>query len=82
VRIIVPLSELCRAAAVTMGYSYAREHELLKQSPYPYRQIMAIQAMQKLCLTILRLAKHKPKDRIEVPILIWHRLHAHSPTTD
>ena len=78
-RIIVSLSALCEAASFTYGNSYAKEYALLQQSPYPYHEIMALQKLQKLCLTILRLAKHRPQDRIHVPIVIWRRLNAHTP---
>lgn len=65
---------LCDAAAFCLGNSYAKEHQLLLQSPYPYREIRKLNALQKVCLTILRLAKHKPKPMVEIPVKIWNEI--------
>ena len=68
----VKLSDLCDAAAFCLGNSYAKEYALVNSYPYPYRDVKKVQALQTLCMTILKLAKHRPKDMIEIPVVIWN----------
>ncbi len=70
--ITVKLSDLCDAAAFCLGNSYAKEHGLVNSFPYPYREVKKVQALQKLCMTILRLAKHRPKPNVAIPVTIWN----------
>ena len=72
--ITVKLSDLCDAAAYCLGGSYAKEYQLTQQYPYPYREIKRIAALQHLCMTILKLAKIRPKETITVPVKIWNDL--------
>ena len=72
--ITVKLSDLCDAAAFCLGNSYAKEYTLINSFPYPYREVKRVQALQKLCMTILKLAKHKPKDNVPIPVTIWNDL--------
>ena len=70
----VTLSALTDAAAFCLGNSYAKEYGLVNSFPYPHREVKRVQALQTLCMTILKLAKHKPKDMIEIPVVIWNDL--------
>ena len=70
----VRLQDLCDTAAFCLGNSYAKEYTLVNATPCPHRELKKIQALQTLCMTILKLAKHKPKDRIDIPISIWNDL--------
>ncbi len=70
--ITVKLSDLCDAAAFCLGNSYAKEYNLVNSYPYPYREVKKVQALQQLCMTILKLAKRKPKDNIQIPVTIWN----------
>ena len=72
--ITVKLAELCDAAAYCLGGSYAKEYNLTRSYPYPYREIKHLQALQHLCKTILKLAKIKPKPTITLPVRIWNDL--------
>jgi len=77
--VLVPVPRLCEVAAQALASSYQFEHGLTQQSPYPWPKIRKMQDYQKLCLTILRLAKKCPRDYVEVPLQIWRDLEDGKP---
>lgn len=75
----VEMGMLCEYAANCLGHSYQKEHSLLLTNPYPFREIQKVQALQKLCLTILRLSKFRPKKMVEIPVTIWNDIQSGCP---
>jgi len=74
VTINVKVSVLCEAAAFCLGGSFAKEWQLKQVWPCPYRELHKVHALQRVCRSILHLAKHRPIDRVEIPVSIWNEI--------